>query len=92
MQNRYPLNQWQEIIGNCDTQLFRLCQADLIVAGDLPDQFVLEHLQPCAQPDDDAAAHRVGRLPEDVVGGLCRVGDREQVEEAVQFLLGVQLR
>lgn len=22
MQNRYPLNQWQEIIGNCDTQLF----------------------------------------------------------------------
>lgn len=22
MQNRYPFNQWQEIIGNCDTQLF----------------------------------------------------------------------
>ena len=22
MQNRYPLNQWQEIIGNCDSQLF----------------------------------------------------------------------
>lgn len=25
MQNRYPLNQWQEIIGNCDTQLFLGC-------------------------------------------------------------------
>lgn len=25
MQNRYPLNQWLEIIGNCDTQLFLGC-------------------------------------------------------------------
>lgn len=25
MQNRYPCNQWQEIIGNCDTQLFLGC-------------------------------------------------------------------
>ena len=25
MQNRYPYNQWQEIIGNCDTQLFLGC-------------------------------------------------------------------
>lgn len=25
MQNRYPLNQWQEIIGNCNTQLFLGC-------------------------------------------------------------------
>lgn len=25
IQNRYPLNQWQEIIGNCDTQLFLGC-------------------------------------------------------------------
>lgn len=25
MQNRYPLNQWQEILGNCDTQLFLGC-------------------------------------------------------------------
>ena len=25
MQNRYPFNQWQEIIGNCDTQLFLGC-------------------------------------------------------------------
>ena len=25
MQNRYPLNQWQEIIGNCDSQLFLGC-------------------------------------------------------------------
>ena len=25
MQNRYPMNQWLEIIGNCDTQLFLGC-------------------------------------------------------------------
>ena len=61
----------------------RLRQADLVVAGDLPDQLVLEYLQPCAKPYDDAAAHRVGRLLEDVIGRLCRVGDRKQVEKAV---------
>ncbi|WP_442872790.1 VirD4-like conjugal transfer protein, CD1115 family [Caproicibacter sp. BJN0012] len=25
LQNRYPLNQWQEILGNCDVQLFLGC-------------------------------------------------------------------
>jgi len=25
MQNRYPYNQWQEIRGNCDVQLFLGC-------------------------------------------------------------------
>ena len=29
MQNRYPLNQWQEILGNCDVQLFLGCTDDL---------------------------------------------------------------
>lgn len=29
LQNRYPLNQWQEIIGNCDTQLFLGCTDEL---------------------------------------------------------------
>ena len=29
MQNRYPLNQWQEIIGNCDSQLFLGCTDEL---------------------------------------------------------------
>ena len=29
MQNRYPLNQWQEIIGNCDTQLFLGCTDEM---------------------------------------------------------------
>lgn len=28
MQNRYPNNQWAEIIGNCDTQLFLGCTDD----------------------------------------------------------------
>ncbi|MDR0917244.1 MAG: type IV secretory system conjugative DNA transfer family protein [Oscillospiraceae bacterium] len=29
MQNRYPYNQWQEILGNCDTQLFLGCTDEL---------------------------------------------------------------
>lgn len=29
MQNRYPDNQWQEIIGNCDTQLFLGCTDEM---------------------------------------------------------------
>lgn len=29
MQNRYPDNQWQEIIGNCDTQLFLGCTNEM---------------------------------------------------------------
>lgn len=29
MQNRYPYNQWQEIIGNCDTQLFLGCTDEI---------------------------------------------------------------
>lgn len=29
MQNRYPLNQWQEILGNCDTQLFLGCTDEI---------------------------------------------------------------
>ncbi len=29
MQNRYPDNQWQEILGNCDTQLFLGCTDEL---------------------------------------------------------------
>lgn len=29
LQNRYPDNQWQEILGNCDTQLFLGCTDEL---------------------------------------------------------------
>lgn len=29
LQNRYPRNQWQEILGNCDTQLFLGCTDEL---------------------------------------------------------------
>jgi type IV secretion system protein VirD4 len=29
LQNRYPYNQWQEIIGNCDVQLFLGCTDEL---------------------------------------------------------------
>lgn len=37
MQNRYPLNQWQEIIGNCDTQLFLGC-TDTVTASFISDR------------------------------------------------------
>lgn len=37
MQNRYPLNQWQEIIGNCDVQLFLGC-TDEITASFIADR------------------------------------------------------
>ena len=37
MQNRYPLNQWQEIIGNCDTQLFLGC-TDAVTAEFISDR------------------------------------------------------
>lgn len=37
MQNRYPLNQWQEIIGNCDTQLFLGC-TDAVTASFISDR------------------------------------------------------
>ncbi|MDO4274167.1 MAG: type IV secretory system conjugative DNA transfer family protein [Eubacteriales bacterium] len=37
MQNRYPLNQWQEIIGNCDTQLFLGC-TDEVTASFISDR------------------------------------------------------
>lgn len=37
MQNRYPLNQWQEIIGNCDTQLFLGC-TDEVTANFISDR------------------------------------------------------
>ena len=29
LQNRYPYNQWQEILGNCDVQLFLGCTDEL---------------------------------------------------------------
>ena len=29
LQNRYPLNQWQEILGNCDIQYFLGCTDEL---------------------------------------------------------------
>jgi type IV secretion system protein VirD4 len=29
LQNRYPLNQWQEILGNCDVQIFLGCTDEL---------------------------------------------------------------
>lgn len=29
LQNRYPQNQWQEILGNCDVQLFLGCTDQL---------------------------------------------------------------
>ena len=45
----------------------------------------MEHLEPGAQTDDDAATDTFTGLLENAVGGLGRVGDREHVEQSVQF-------
>ncbi|MFR5150002.1 MAG: TraM recognition domain-containing protein [Ruminococcus sp.] len=32
MQNRYPYNSWQEILGNCDTAVFLGCTDPITAA------------------------------------------------------------
>ena len=63
-------------------------QVDLLGAGDLPDQLRLEHLQPGAKPDDDAAAHRVRSLLKQVEGAFGRVLDRQHLKHLPQFSVG----
>ena len=53
----------------------------------IADFLVLEHLQPAAKPDNNAAAHRIGCLPENCERRFGRMGGREQVEQVFQFLL-----
>src|SRR5699024_9264598 len=60
-------------------------QVDLLGAGDLTDQLRLEDLQPGAEPDDDAAAHRVRSLLKQVEGALGRVLDRQYLKHLPQF-------
>ena len=33
LQNRYPYNQWQEILGNCDVQLYLRYRKRLVCTG-----------------------------------------------------------
>ena len=61
-------------------------QVDLIIAGDIADVLVLEHLEPGAQADDDAAPDTLRGLLENAVGGLGRVGDEQPVKQVIQFL------
>ena len=60
-------------------------QVDLIIGSDLADQLVLEYLKSGTESDDDAGTYRVTCLLIDAVGDFCRMGDRKQVKEAVQF-------
>jgi len=46
MQNRYPYNQWQEIIGNCDVQLFLGCT----------DEMTAKFIRPCSHETQSQAA------------------------------------
>ena len=48
-------------------------QVNLIPGGDLLDKLRLEHLQPGAKADDDAAAHCVAGLLEQAVSGCGKV-------------------
>ena len=66
--------------------LARQLQIDLIVAGNGADVRILEHLQPGAEPDNDAAAHALRGLPEDTVRRSGRMPQRERVKQLVQFL------
>ena len=65
-------------------------QVNLIPGGDLLDQLRLEHLQPGAKADDDAAAHRVAGLLEQAVGGFGRMGGRQNIKQAIQVGFPVQ--
>ena len=60
-------------------------QVDLIIGSDLADQLILEHLKSGTESDDDTGTYRVTCLLIDAVGDFCRMGDRKQVKEAVQF-------
>ena len=66
--------------------LARQLQIDLIMAGDGANICVLEHLQPGAETDNDAAAHALRRLAEDAVRRSGRMPQRERVKQFVQFL------
>ena len=65
-------------------------QVDLIPGGDLLDELRLEHLQPGAKADDDAAAHRVAGLLEQAVGRFGRMGGRQNIKQAIQVGFPVQ--
>ena len=66
--------------------LARQLQIDLIMAGDGANVRILEHLQPGAETDNDAAAHALRRLPEDAVRRSGWMPQRERVKQFVQFL------
>ncbi len=62
-------------------------QVDLVKGSDLADQLRLEHLEPAAQAYDDAAPHRVGRLPKDVIGRFGRVPRRQGADHLSECCL-----
>jgi type IV secretion system protein VirD4 len=62
LSNRYPLNAWQEILGNCDTQVFLGC-TDIITAehvSQLTGQVTVD-LESTQRPRGPAAWHDFGR-------------------------------
>lgn len=61
-------------------------QVNLIPGGDLLDQLRLEHLQPGAKADDDAAAHCVAGLLEQAVGRFGRMGGRQNIKQTSKSL------
>ena len=56
------------------------------MAGDGANVRILEHLQPGAETDNDAAAHALRRLAEDAVRRSGRMPQRERVKQFVQLL------
>ena len=83
------------VLIGCDAEistglLARQLHINFIMAGDLTDGPVLKHLQAAAQPDDNAAAHRIRGLAEQRVGRSGGMAGRQHGKEVIQFLLRVQ--
>ena len=74
LQNRYPYNQWQEILGNCDVQLFLGC-TDALTAQFISDR----HRRRRADPDVAGVLRaRLFQSSQDVHGpaqGGCGAGE-----------------
>ena len=68
--------------------LSREFQIDLVVGCDVANIPVLENLQSGAEPDDNAAAHTLRRLLENVVGCFGGVREGKNIKERLQILFG----
>jgi len=65
--------------------LSRQFKADFVIGSDFLDKLRLEHLQPAAQPADNTTAHRIRSPLVQAVRRFGRVGQRQNIKQAVQL-------